>query len=138
MIKQEPLEDPITLFLAAKVFAVAGASNDRYKYGNRLLRCYISKEKTVYPINPHEDKIENIPCIHSVLELPDDVESLSIVTQPDVTTKVVMEAIEKGIKNIWMQPGAESQAAIDICDDKGINLIHSGPCVLRTLGCHEE
>ena len=136
-MKEELIEDAVKEFLASKVFAVAGASSDRFKYGNKVLRCYASKEKKVYAINPNEDEIEGVPCYHSVTELPDDVTALSIVTQPEITVSVVMEAIEKGIHNIWIQPGAESQTAIDICLEKHINLIYEGPCVLRTMGCHE-
>lgn len=51
-----------------------------------------------------------------------------------MTEKVVEEAARKGIKNIWMQPGAESQSAIAYCRDRGINVIGDGSCILIALG----
>jgi uncharacterized protein len=125
-------------FLQAGVFGVVGASADRSKYGNRVLRCYLMNGRLAVPVNPKEEKIEGIPCVASVAELPPEVESISVITPPSVTEQVVAEAAAKGIKNIWMQPGAESPRAIDLCREKGINVIADGSCVLVVLGFREH
>jgi uncharacterized protein len=132
------MEGFIEKFLSAPAFAVAGASNDRHKYGNKVLRCYIKHQKTVYPVNPHEDQIEGLPCVKNISDLPEEVKSLSIVTPPAVTLILVDQAIQKGIQNIWMQPGAENQTAIDHCRKNDINVIANGPCILveLDLGTH--
>jgi len=67
----------------------------------------------------------------------DDVKSISIITPPAITEKIVEAAIKKGIENIWMQPGAESKAAIQNCLDNHINIIAGGPCLLVILGYNE-
>jgi predicted CoA-binding protein len=54
-----------------------------------------------------------------------------------VTEKIVKEAIESGVKNIWMQPGAESATAVKEAEDAGLNVIHGGACLLVVLGYHE-
>lgn len=126
----------IEKFFTSPAFAVAGASNDRSKFGNKVLRCYIEHQKTVYPINPHEKTIEGMTCIHSISDLPAEVKSLSIVTPPDITETLVKDAITKKIENIWMQPGADSALAIKMCQERGINVIAGGPCLLQTLNCH--
>jgi predicted CoA-binding protein len=125
----------IEQFLASRAFAVIGASNNREKFGNKVLRCYISHKRVVYPIHPIEKEVEHIKCLKSVAELPETVESISIVTPPLLTEKIIGQAITKGIKNIWMQPGASSQAAIEKCIKNGINVIADGPCILVELGC---
>ncbi|MEZ4484401.1 MAG: CoA-binding protein [Syntrophotaleaceae bacterium] len=56
---------------------------------------------------------------------------------PQITEQVVEQAIARGINNIWMQPGAESSAAIARCEQAGINLIADGSCLLVVLGYHE-
>lgn len=124
----------IRQFLAAKKFAVVGASADRSKYGNRVLRCYQMNGKDVVPVNPKEKVIEGVDCVASVAQLPDDIDSLSVITPPPVTEAVVEQAIAKGIKNIWMQPGAESRTAIARCRENGINVIADGSCLLVVLG----
>lgn len=124
----------IKQFLSAKAFAVAGASKDRTKFGNKVLRCYLQHQMKVYPINPNEKNLEGIPCLKEVADLPAEVESLSIITPPFISEKIVEAAIKKGIKNIWMQPGAESRTAVQLCEDNGINVIAGGPCILVELG----
>jgi predicted CoA-binding protein len=62
--------------------------------------------------------------------------SHSMITPPAVTAKLVPLAIEKGIKNIWMQPGAEHPDAVALCREQGINIIANGSCVLVVLGYH--
>lgn len=130
--------DQIQAFFASPAYGVVGASSNRAKYGNKVLRVYLQKHKTVYPVNPKEKIIEGIACLPDIQHLPDNVSSISIITPPAVTEKIVRDAIAKGIKHIWMQPGAESEVAIQLCRDKGINIIANGPCILVTLGFHDE
>ena len=131
-------EEKIAAFLAAPAFGVAGASKKRDKYGNKVLRCYQLNGRTAVPINPVEAEIEGVACVRSVSELPPEVESLSIITPPQVTDKVVEQAITKGIKHIWMQPGAQSAAAIAAAEAVGIDVIADGSCLLVVLGYREH
>lgn len=124
------LNNQIEQFFKSPAFAVIGASSSRAKYGNKVLRCYLQHNKKVYPVNPQELIIEDLPVIRSVSELPDDVKSVSIITPPAITETIVRAAIKKRIKNIWIQPGAESDLAIQCCITNKINLIAGGPCIL--------
>lgn len=128
----------INIFLDTNVYGVVGASTNRDKYGNKVLRCYLQNGYRVVPVNPKEKEIEGVPCVSSVLDLPDEVTSISIITPPAVTEKVVDMAIQKGIRNIWMQPGAESPAAVKKCLENHINVIADGSCLLVVLGYHEH
>ena len=115
--------DRFEKFFQSKAFAVVGAAKNRDKYGNKVLRCYMQHGLEVYPVNPRAGEIEGLACFAAVQDLPDAVQSISVITPPPVTEQVVREAIAKGIKNIWMQPGAESPAAIADCRAAGINCI---------------
>ena len=132
------IQEQIKQFLASPAFGVAGASTNRDKYGNKVLRCYLQNGKSAIPVNPNEAAIEGVPCAATITDLPPDVMSLSMITPPAVTTKLVPLAIKKGIKNIWMQPGAEHPDAVALCREKGINVIADGSCVLVILGYHEH
>jgi len=132
------IEEKIKLFLDAGSFGVVGASVDRQKYGNKVLRCYQMNGLVVVPVNPKESTIEGLTTVASVSDLPDGVESISVITPPHITEKVVAEAAAKGIKNIWMQPGAESQTAVKYCIENGINVIADGSCILVLLGYREH
>ncbi|HBT82002.1 MAG: CoA-binding protein [Desulfuromonadales bacterium GWC2_61_20] len=132
------MKEQIERFLRAGAFAVAGASANRDKFGNKVLRCYLQQGRRVVPVNPREAVIEGLPCVASVAELPSEVKSLSIVTPPAVTEAVVTAAIAQGIENIWMQPGSQSPAAVDNCLRHGINVIADGSCLLVVLGYHDH
>lgn len=128
------ISERIDTFLGAEAFGVVGASSKPHKYGNKVLRCYQQNQHTVVPVNPIEKVIEGLACVASVDELPELVDSISIITPPQVTEKVVLSAIKRGIKNIWMQPGAESPQAIATCEKAGVNVIADGSCVLVVMG----
>lgn len=130
-------KDQIDRFLSSPAFGVVGASSNRDKYGNKVLRCYMMNGKSAIPVNPRETAIEGISCVGSVSELPPTVKSISMITPPPVTEQVVEEAIVAGIENVWMQPGSQSPRAIQRCTEAGINLIADGSCILVVLGYHE-
>lgn len=132
------MSNQIEEFFKSPEFAVLGASNNRLKYGNKVLRCYMQHNMTVYPVHPTEQLIEDFPVFSSIMELPTEVHSISIITPPHITEELVAQAIKKGIKNIWMQPGAESEKAINECIQHHINVIARGPCILVVLGYHES
>lgn len=130
------IDEKISRFLESEAFAVVGASTNRSKFGNKIFRCYQHKGYRVIPVHPLEKLIEGVECVARVTDLPTEVISLSLVTPPAITEKIVQDAAAKGIRNIWMQPGAESPAAVAFCETQGINVIADGSCVLVHFGCH--
>lgn len=126
----DTLENKLAAFFSSPAYGVAGASSNRNKFGNKVLRVYLAHHKTVYPINPKEKTIEGLTALPTVESLPAEVKSLSIITPPAITEKIVADAIKKGIRHVWMQPGAESEAAISLCEQHGLTVIAKGPCIL--------
>ena len=45
--RDNKMNEQIAAFLAGKTFAVVGASTDRQKFGNKILRCYMDNGFTV-------------------------------------------------------------------------------------------
>ena len=92
--------------------AVVGASNDRHKFGNRAVRAYRLQGYTVVPINPHESEIEGLKAYASVLDVPGAVDMASFYVPPEVGEQVIGDMARKGIAEVWLNPGAESDALI--------------------------
>ena len=130
--------DPIARFLESPAYGVVGASPYRHKYGNKVLRCYQQNGRRAIPVNPNEREVEGAACVASVLALPAAVQTTSVIPPPPVTERVVEQAIRKGIRHVWMQPGAESEKAVADCEAAGINVIADGSCVLVVLGYRER
>lgn len=135
--------DAIDAFLTGDRFAVVGASRDRSKYGNKVLRSYWQAGREAHPVNPHATAVEGVEghrcypdlaTLHA--ELP--VHGVSIITQPVVSEDIVEQAATLGIRHLWMQPGAESEGAIRRAEALGLNLIHSGPCILVVQGFRDS
>ena len=131
------LQSRIRAFLDGRVFAVVGASNDRSKYGNKVLRVYQQNGLTVYPVNPKSEEVEGLACYPDLASLPERIHGVSIVTPPAVTERIVEEAHAAGIWHLWMQPGAENAWAVERAKELGIEVIAGGPCLLVTLGYRE-
>ena len=129
--------DRIQSFLASPSFAVVGASTDRSKYGNKVLRCYQQHGHEVYPINPKAPEVEGLRAYPALAALPVPVPAISVITPPAATEQVVREAAAAGVKHVWMQPGAESDAAIRTAESLGLSVIAGGPCLLVVMGYHE-
>jgi predicted CoA-binding protein len=124
-------------FLAGPVYAVAGASTDRSKYGNKVLRCYLQHGRRAIAVNPRAEQIEGAPSVPDLASLPEPVHGLSLVTPPAITERLVEDAAAAGITRLWMQPGAESPRAIERARELGLSVIAGGPCLLVALGFRE-
>jgi len=96
----------------SKVVAVIGASSNRRKFGNRALRAYRQQGYTVVPINPHETEVEGVKAYRSVLEFPGPIDMASFYVPPEVGEQVIAEVAQKGIPEVWLNPGAESDELI--------------------------
>jgi predicted CoA-binding protein len=95
-----------------KVVAIIGASNDRGKFGNRAVRAFLRQGYTVIPINPHENEVEGLRAYKSVLDVPGMIDMASFYVPPEVGQQVLIEVAKKGITEVWLNPGAESDRLI--------------------------
>jgi uncharacterized protein len=95
-----------------KVVAVIGASSNRRKFGNRAVRAFVNEGYAVVPINPRETEIEGLRTYKSVLDVPGPIDMASFYVPPDVGERVMDEVARKGITEVWLNPGAESQRLI--------------------------
>lgn len=116
-------------FLSARPVAVVGASADRSKYGNIVLRNLRGRGWEVYAVNPREHEIEGAPAYPNLAGCPTRPELAVIVTPPPVTLKVIEEAHRVGVRRVWLQPGAESAEAVDKARELGLQVVHDA-CIM--------
>ena len=128
----------IEAFLAGSPFAVVGASTQRAKYGNKILRCYVQNGRRAIPINPSAGIVEGIEARATLGEVEEPIHGVSIITPPEVTARVLEEIIALGIEHVWMQPGAESSRALERARGAGLHCIAGGACLLVVLGYREH
>ncbi len=96
----------------SKVVAVIGASNNRQKFGNRAVRAFVREGYTVVPIHPSEADIEGLTAYRSVLDVPGAIDMASFYVPPEIGEQVIEEVARKQIKEVWLNPGSESDALV--------------------------
>jgi len=104
--------------------AIVGVSENKQKWGYRIYKTMKDNGYRVYPINPKHTKIDGDICYKSISDLPFVPDLVITVVPPKITESVVLEAYKKGVKKIWMQPGSESNTAIEMCKMYGIKEMH--------------
>jgi predicted CoA-binding protein len=94
------------------VIAVIGASSDRRKYGNKALRAFRQQGYDVVPINTHESEIEGEKAYRSVLDYPGAIDEATIYLRPDAGVAVMDDLARKGIRQVWLNPGADADEVV--------------------------
>ena len=116
----------------AKTVAVVGASSDRRKYGNKAVRAFAAEGHTVIPINPHEAAIEGLQAYRSVLDVPGPIDMATVYVQPETAEALLEEFERKGIPEIWLNPGAESDRLMAEASRRKLNVIYA--CSIVGIG----
>jgi len=116
-------------FVSTKNLAVVGVSRNGKKFGNAILKELKSKGYNLFPVNPNADEIEGEKCYPNLQSISEEAEGAILVVPPEQSEKVVKKAVEVGINKIWLQQGAESEKAIQLCKDHNISVVH-GECIL--------
>jgi predicted CoA-binding protein len=119
--------------LKLKNWAVVGATDDTSKFGYKVYKKLKKSDYNVYPVNPKFDEIEGQKCYSSISDINDPIDVISLIVNAKLGLEVIEKANERGIKNIWCQPGAESQELIAKAKDYGMKIIYN-ECVLVELG----
>jgi hypothetical protein len=107
----------------AKVVAVIGASSDPRKFGNRAVRAFRRQGYTVIPVNPNEAQVEGLSTYPSVLDVPDEIDMATFYVPPDIGEKVMPEVARKRIREVWLNPGSESDTLIRLARSLGVEPI---------------
>jgi predicted CoA-binding protein len=89
---------PIAEFFAVGSFAVVGASSDRAKYGNKVLRCYQQHGMPVAGVNPKLAEVEGAPCHASLTAIPGPPRAVSVVAPPAAAAAKVAHSITAGVR----------------------------------------
>ncbi len=115
-----------------KKIAVVGLSPKEDRPSNRVAKYLIEHGYEVVPVNPGQKEILGAPCYKSISDIPFDVDVADLFLNPKRVPDAVDQAVEKGIKVIWMQleifhkEAAEKAAAAGstVIMDKCIKIEH--------------
>jgi len=113
-------------FLDCKVMAIAGASRDKKSFSAQVAEHLETLGYELWLINPYyEESLPGQRRLKSTGEIPSHIDHLLILTPSNATESIVKEAVDKGIKNIWVQQKSETPQAIQYGLDNDVNLIYN-------------
>ena len=112
--------------------AVIGASRNRDKFGNKALRAFAKRGYTVIPIHPREREVEGLQAYRSVLDVPGAIDLATLYVPPSVGVRVMDEIAEKGIADVWLNPGADAPEVVKRARELGLRTTQL--CSILTIG----
>jgi predicted CoA-binding protein len=119
-------------FLSLKKIAIAGVSRTKENAANLIYRKMKKEGYKVFAVNPNATMVEGDACYSGLKAIPEKPEGVVIVTKPEVTSEIVKECAELGIKNVWMHKGIDSKTAsvsdeaVKFCHENNITVIPGG------------
>lgn len=119
----------IDTMLNLKTWAVVGATDNKEKFGYKIFKVMLEAGIEVYPVNTGVAEILGQKCYPTLKDLPIKPEAVDIVVPPKVGEKIMHECAEIGIKNVWLQPGADALQVIHVAEELGLNVVHHA-CVM--------
>jgi len=105
--------------------AIVGASNDPDKFGNKAVRAYLRKGWTVYPINPRTKEIAGLATFPTLDDVPHPIDRVAFYVPPEIGIDVLDAVRRKGIPELFLNPGSESDALVARAEALGVNAIQA-------------
>ena len=119
-----------------KTVAIIGASNNRAKFGNKAVRAFLRQGYTVFPVNPRETQIEGLRCFPTIADVPVRPDKISAYVPPPVLQGLLPAIAARGCDELWLNPGAESEAVLTDAQRLGLNVIQA--CSILGVGDSPE
>jgi uncharacterized protein len=112
------------------IIAVVGisANKERPSYG---VSAYLKEQGyKIIPVNPKEDQILGERCYPSLKLIDGQVDIVDIFRRSEEVETIVEEAINTGVKVVWMQEGVVNEEAARKARDAGLEVIMD-MCIMK-------
>ncbi len=123
------MEQAVQDFISGKRVAILGVSRSGKKFGNIALKELQTRGYQLYPVHPQATEIDGVKCYPNLETLSGQVDGALVVLPPAQVSGVLNEVAAAGIRNVWLQQGAESAEALAQGKQLGLNVV-SGKCIL--------
>jgi len=112
--------------------AVVGASQDRRKFGNKAVRAYRECGMTVLPVNLREATIEGLTAYPNLEAIDVPLDYVSLYVPPAVGIQMLPAIAAKQPREVWLNPGSESDELLDAAADLHLRTVVA--CSIVALG----
>jgi predicted CoA-binding protein len=115
--------------LKLKKWAVVGANNNPEKFGYKIFKALLQAGYDVTPVNPGLEEVLGVKCYPSLEALPTKPDAVDVVVSPKIGETTMEDCARLGIKNFWLQPGADDEKVISKAEQLSLHVIHHA-CIM--------
>ena len=108
--------------ISLKNWVVIGATDDKSKFGYKILKKLKDKGYSVCGINPKYNEIEGIKIYNNINEIKENIDVANIIVNPNIAITMLDDIKNKGIKNVWFQPGSFNDEVLEKAKSLGLNI----------------
>jgi predicted CoA-binding protein len=124
------MEDIVTLLDdPATTIAIVGATANTAKYGNVIVRDLKRKGYKIYAVNPKTPVIEGEQAYAKLSDLHESPTIVNIVVPSRTTIEILKQCLSLNLKNVWIQPGAESPEVMTFLQGNDFNYL-ANACIM--------
>jgi len=109
----------------SNVIAVVGIATNLDKYGYRVYKTLKDNGYKAYAVNPSNASWGGEKVYPNLEALPEKPTLVITAVPRAVAVEVVKKCKELTILRVWMEPGSESDEAVNFCRKNGIEVIYN-------------
>jgi predicted CoA-binding protein len=114
----------------ARTIAVVGLSARRFRPSFGVAEYLQRAGYRIIPVNPNIAEVLGEKSYPSLDEIPEPVDIVDIFRRPEHVPEIVVSAIRKGVKTIWMQEGVVHEEAARRAESAGLTVVMDR-CILK-------
>ena len=114
----------------SRTIAVVGLSDNPERISYRVAQYLQSQGYRIIPVNPVIDSVLGETSYPDLKSVPEPIDLVDVFRRSELVAPVVDEAIEVGVRYIWMQDGVMDETAAAKAEAAGIPVIMND-CTLR-------
>lgn len=123
------MEPYIQDFIECRRIAVVGYSRNAGKFGNSAYAELRQRGYEVYAVHPTEEEIRGVRCVPNLHALQGRIDAVLVSVPAAQAVAVLEEAASIGVRNVWLQQGAESPEVLATASRLGLHMV-AKKCVL--------
>lgn len=130
---QNPSQEEMREILTrARTIAMVGASSNRERASNGIMKRLQRVGFKVIPVNPNESEVLGEKTYAALTDIPMKVDIVDVFRRSDATPPIAEEAVKIGASTLWLQEGVSNEHAARIARAGGLRVVMDN-CIGVTL-----
>jgi len=109
----------------SKTIAVVGLSGDPERTSFRVTRYMQQQGYRIIPVNPMVEEVLGEKAYPDLKSVPEPIDMVNVFRRSELVPPVIEQAIEVGVKYIWMQDGVVNDEWAAKAEAAGIPVIQN-------------